>query len=804
MRRLRRLIPGSARALACTFRRPRRNAPRVAGTESETYVPKSSRWRGRHRQHARPRALPGVSHRRFLVTSILVILLVAIGFAWWLPIPRELQKSPSGTLTLLDCRGREIAELASPEARTQFPVALEQMGPWLPKVTVALEDRRFYKHRGIDWRSTVTACARNLRSRQIISGASTITQQLVKLASSRDRRSWSGKLYEAIVAWKLERRWNKQRILSDYLNRSSYGNRRLGPEAAARTYFGKPARDLTLSEAVFLAGLPQAPTRFNPWRHPEEANRKYARSLGRLADLGVITRDQQSLLLAPPKILRFDPPRFAPHFVDAVVAQNPRLHGTVRTTLDLDLQSTVERLAHSHLAALNRHDITQTAVVVVDNATGAIRAMVGSENYAVSQINGATLPRSCGSTLKPFVYLEAIDKRRFTAASLLPDTPDAIRNEYADYDPQNYNHHYFGPVRLREALGCSLNVPAVFVLSQLGARPTFYQLQKWGFNFPQGLDDYGAGFVLGNAETRLVDLAGAYAGLARGGTAMRAKFLASEHRPLTRIASREATAIITDILCDNDARQKSFGLRSPLAFEERIAAKTGTSSGFRDTWTVGFDKEHTVAVWAGNFDGRPMRDTFAVRAATPLWAAIMQELLRRDDPLHPLVEDEKFVTANPACGGLVRRDICKTTGLLPCRFSPATMNELFLAGTEPRDDSADYFANDGRLILPDAYARWCASRDNMIGAHIRSDFRITSPAPNARYQIDPVLPASQQMVELTAACAGDVEWFVNGARVAPARDGRFFWQLAAGEWNVRATSGGKLAAAKITVDDMSN
>ena len=249
-------------------------------------------------RHLRRLILANPRFRRVSVACVLVSLLVAIAFAWWLrQSPHELQKSPRGTLTLLDCRGREIAELASPEARTQFPVALEQMGPWLPRVTVALEDRRFYEHRGVDWRATVAACARNLRSRQIVSGASTITQQLVKLASSRDRRSWSGKLYEAIVAWKLERRWSKQRILSEYLNRSSYGNRRLGPEAAARAYFGKPARDLTLSEAIFLAGLPQAPTRFNPWRHPEEANRKYARSLARLADLGVITRDQQSLLV---------------------------------------------------------------------------------------------------------------------------------------------------------------------------------------------------------------------------------------------------------------------------------------------------------------------------------------------------------------------------------------------------------------------------------------------------------------------------------------------------------------------------
>ena len=248
--------------------------------------------------------------------------------------------------------------------------------------------------------------------------------------------------------------------------------------------------------------------------------------------------------------------------------------------------------------------------------------------------------------------------------------------------------------------------------------------------------------------------------------------------------------IITDILCDNDARQKSFGLRSPLAFEQRVAAKTGTSSGFRDTWTVGFDKEHTVAVWAGNFDGRPMRDTFAVRAATPLWAAIMQELLRRDHPLDPPVEDEK----------LVRRDICKMTGLLPSSFSTATTNEIFLWGTEPSNDSADYFAGDGKLLLPDAYARWCSSSDNRIGAHVRSDFRITSPAPNAHYQMNPVLPASQQMVELTAACGSDVEWFVNGELVAPQRDGRFFWQLAAGEWNVRAVSRDKLIEQKITVD----
>ena len=665
------------------------------------------------------------------------------------------------------------------------------MGKWLPRVTIALEDHRFYEHAGVDSRATAAAFARNLKSGRVISGGSTITQQLVKIASGRHRRSWIGKIYETICAWKLERRWSKEQIFAEYLNRSSYGNRRLGPEAAARAYFGKSARDLTLSESIFLAGLPQAPTRFNPWKHPERATQKYERSLARLAQLHVITHEQQLLLeQSTPIVGRFYPPHFAPHFVDAVVAQNPKLRGTVRTSLDLDLQLKAEQLLRSHLTALNRYDITEAAMVIVDNETGAVRAMVGSSDYAKNQINGAMRARSCGSTLKPFVYLSAIDRRLLTAASLLPDTPDAIRDEYADYDPQNFNHRYLGPVRLREALGCSLNVPAVFTLSQLGARPTFYELRKWGFEFSRGLSDYGAGFVLGNAEIRLIDLAGAYAGLARNGIAMRAKLLSAEHHPMTRIASREATMIISDILCDNGAREKSFGAHSPLAFEERVAVKTGTSSGFRDAWTVGFNKEHTVAVWAGNFDGRPMRDTFAVRSATPLWAAMMHELLRDDHPLDPPMENEK----------LVRRDVCAETGLLPSSHTVAKMNELFLAGTEPTESSGDWFSPDGTLLLPNEYANWCASSNNTRNAQVRPEPRITNPVANARYEIDPVLPRSQQMIELTATLGNNPKWFVNGAPQLSQPDGRFFWRLLPGEWKLRAATSNGTAEETIFVE----
>src|ERR1700736_4458334 len=465
---------------------------------------------------------------RFRGIALFTIIVATVAL-WilWLPLPAELQTPLPGTPTLLDIRGREIAELPSQRARVQIPITLSEMGDWLPRVTVALEDRRFYRHSGIDWQATGAACLRNLKAGRIIAGGSTITQQLVKIACNRQQRNWFAKLYEAVVAWKLEHLWTKERILAEYLNRSSFGNRRLGPEAASRAYFGKPARELTLAESVYLAGLLQAPTRFNPWRHPDRAERKYARSLDLLTKTDLLTGAQRALLSqTPPVPGHFDPLRLAPNYVDVVEQRQPGIARKIRMTLDLDLQRVAELELRAHIAALNRYDIADAAVVILDNASGAVRALVGSSNYLINQLNGSTRPRSCGSTLKPFLYLAAIDRRLLTAATLLPDTPDAIRDRYSGYDPQNFNHRYLGPVRVREALACSLNVPAIIALSKVGARTAFYELQKWSFVFPRGLDEYGAGFILGNAEIRLVDLAAAYAGLARGGLAAKPKLLA--------------------------------------------------------------------------------------------------------------------------------------------------------------------------------------------------------------------------------------------------------------------------------------
>lgn len=746
--------------------------------------------------------------RAALLVAVLLgsFVIVAGAFFWNVPVPLALlspDKQPP-TLTLLDARGGALAEIATRDARSRHPLPLDALGTDLPRLTVALEDRRFYAHRGVDGASVFGAAARGLRAGRIVSGASTITEQLIKLTAGRPGgRGWLTKLREAAAAVKLEHRTTKPDILQRYLNALSYGNRLIGPEAAALAYFDKPCRTLSLAECIYLAGLPQAPSRLNPWRHPAAAEYRYGRNVRRLASLGAISAaDAGRLADLPPRPGRYLPARRVCHFTALAATRAHSSAGTLRTTLDPALQTVAETLTRRHLADLQREGDTdpQAAVVILDNATGAVQALVGSGDFNdrhQGQVNGAVRPRSAGSTLKPFLYLSAFERRTLTAASILPDTAEAVRGVFADYDPQNYHAgRHLGPVRVRTALGSSLNVPAVVALGRhVGARQAFYEFGRWGFHFPAGLDDYGAGFILGNAEIRLLDLAGAYAGIARGGVAARPRLLLTENAPQEQIASPEACAVITDILCDPEARRATFGAGSPLDFPvgTRVAVKTGTSSAFRDKWCVGFDGRRTVAVWAGHFDGHPMDEAVGIHAAAPLWHALVDYLLREGhDPDVPV----------PLPGPkLVRREVCSLTGLLPMNGpgAPPTLGEWFLTGTEPQESAETKFVpgSDGDttnpvLLLPAEYGSWCASSQNLLAAVAENPgsgtLTIVSPPENARYTLDSELPASQQMLELTVnpVQGQEVHWTANGQAIIPHGDGRFFWPLAKGSWSIEA------------------
>jgi len=725
---------------------------------------------------------------RIVVGFLLVLAAGATGLELAIrstPLPPGIDQPPPDTPALRDVRGRIFFIVPTDTARESLPLPLREMGRWLPLATVAIEDHRFPTHGGVDFHALFGAAWRNARHGKVISGASTITQQLVKNTSHPRHRTLSVKIYESLAAARLERIWNKKKILEAYMNRLDYGNRRIGPVAAARAYFGKSPADLSLAEAIYLAGLPQSPMRLNPWKNPSGALTRYQHNVSRLAAMGLLPDgvDVVSLRNHPPQIEQHDPPVQAVQFAGMVLKSS-----STQTTLDLDLQQVAERLLREHLADVGPQGVGDAAVVIVENATGNVRALACAGKRQHSAINSALEPRSCGSTLKPFLYLAAIDHRQMTAATILPDTPDAITDEYRDYDPQNYSNRYHGPVRLREALGNSMNVPAVVTLSKIGARDTFNKLGQWGLNFPQSFDDYGAGFILGNARVCLLDLAGAYAGLARSGEAWSPRITPRDAIESRIVASPEASAIITDILCDNTARALSFGTASPLHLEQRTAVKTGTSSGFRDGWCVGFNGRHTVAVWAGNLDGKPMGELLAVRSAAPLWASLMRHLYTLgDQPVPTPVETS----------GLRCVVIATETGLLPRPGEPV-LNEWFLAGTEPTKNAADQYAN-ATLQLPQEYAAWCASPQNHLRARAGGGLlKIVFPRDGAVFELNPYLAPGKQMVHLTAS-EKNCEWQINNGPRQPAEDGPRV-MMEKGEWVVRAFRGDQVAETRFRVE----
>ena len=706
-------------------------------------------------------------------------------------LPRGLDKPPPATPEIMDFRGRPLAVLATPKARESYPRPLKELGKWLPLATIGIEDGRFWSHPGVDLRATASAVLRNLRSGRVVSGASTITQQLIKISSERMVRTFSGKVREVLVALRLERDWGKPRILEAYLNRLDYGNRRIGPEAAAKAYFGKPARELSLAEAIFLAGLPQSPTQLNPWRNPDAAVDRYRRNVRRLARAGLLPlgANVELLLSNPPRVGRHDPPDETPHFVALIREQlsADAKEGdvdNVRTSLDLEMQQLATGILREHLSAAAMFGISDAAIVVIENSTGAIRVLACAGDPRHASINSAIEPRSCGSTLKPFLYLTLIDQRTLTAASLLPDTPDAITQQYRDYDPQNFSRRYLGAVRLREALGNSLNVPAVFALSRNGARKTFHYLKTWGLNFPGPFDSYGAGFILGNAPVRLLELAGAYAGLARGGEFWPPRSTAKAHGESRRLASQEACAIIADILCDSRARRASFGTSSPLDLPKRTAVKTGTSSGFRDGWCVGFNGDHTVAVWAGSLEGRPMREVLAIRSAAPLWAAMMMSLYAAGDRPWPKLEGSVSLHA---------KEIAAETGLVPLPSEP-TVREWFLPGTEPVAPASELYT-DGTLPLPPEYLPRGGGPENARGAPVQSKvLEILFPKDGATFAFNSAISKAQQMLPLQSSWS-ECEWFLNGKRIEHP-----LVPLERGTWTISAHAGGQVAMATFVVE----
>jgi len=719
---------------------------------------------------------------RWSVAGALVVLLAA-SVGWlalrFVPLPAALFAPPPQGMEFTDRFGRTLRAVRSDEATPYArPLRYGEIPLSLVQATLAAEDGRFFRHPGVDWRATMRAAWQLVVHRRVISGGSTITQQVIKLAQPR-RRTFRAKFVEAVQALRLEQLWDKQTILAAYLNRLDYGNFNTGCAAAANYYFGKPLQDLSPAECALLAGLPQAPTRLNPHRHGERARKRQEWILRQELARGWLAQEEWDRAVREP--LRLAAPRRpfeAPHFVDLILHRIQGLedHRTDRsrpimaTTLDLELNRFAEAVVRQHLGRLRDHQVKDAAVVVIDNRSGEVLALVGSGDYFApgsGQVNGAWAPRSAGSTFKPFTYLLALE-RGATAASVVADVPAEFATATGLFAPVNYNRRCAGPMRYRVALANSLNIPAVKVLALVGGpEPLLRRLQACGLTtLTRGPEEYGLGLTIGNAEARLLELANAYACLARLGEYQPFRLLRDERSASPcRVADAGQAWLIADILSDNAARTMAFGADTPLRFDFPVACKTGTSSNFRDNWAFGFTPEFTVGVWAGNFDATPMREVSGVAGAAPILHDLFEHLHgTRGTTWYPTPAGLVVVEVQPITGKRLRQP--------PLVKGAPGVREKFLASTLPPLETPEDYDAAGRVRLSGEYGEWLAGPDNSLSSRAvvaasGALLRILFPLPGTTFYLDPDLPHRGGRVAMQADGPPGLEWRSDSLRIEP-------------------------------------
>lgn len=678
------------------------------------------------------------------------------------PLPSALFLPPAESPRLLDRNGKPLRTLPATPAGYARPVTEADIPAALRNATLSAEDKRFWLHDGFDLKATLRAASSLLRHGRFTSGGSTITQQLIKICEPRPR-TFRTKLIETLQALRLEQIWDKQRILSEYLNRLDYGNRQIGCANAAQFYFGKPVWNLSISEAALLAGLPQNPSRLNPLRHFERARDRQRWILQRMhANEYLPATDLAELTNAPLQIAQSERSFNAPHFCELALNLGPDGRASRATTLDLDLHHEARRILHRHVTSLRHYNVLNGAVVIIDNPTGEVLALVGSQDYFSpegGQINGAWTPRSPGSALKPFLY-ELAFETGMTPATVLADVPTEFPTTTGIYRPLNYDRRHHGPVRARLALANSLNIPAVKVLQQIGGPAVFkHRLNSLGLaTINLAPDHYGLGMAIGNPEVRLLELANAYACLARLGEYRPYRLFpnAGGNSPTVSLMDRSAAYLVADVLSDNEARTDAFGLRSPLSFPYPVACKTGTSSDYRDNWAFAYTPEFTVGVWVGNFNGSPMQKISGVNGAGPVMRDVMNHLRQRNG-----------TTWYERPENVVRQSIHSLTGKTTSpEFAthsfvvPELLDERHLPSPISRHD----FDEHGRVRLPGDYRGWIRSPENTLGnlvtlAPMRElTWRILSPTPGSIYYLDADLPPDSRFVPLRTTAESGIRW----------------------------------------------
>jgi len=623
---------------------------------------------------------------------------------------------------------------------------LDDISPAAQELLIQSEDRRYYRHGGVDWLALSASGASGLLhlfDGKHPRGASTLTMQLAglldpSLSAAKSRRTLAQKWQQITAAREIEKTWNKREILEAYFNLASFRGETVGIHTAALALFGIHPSALNRSQSLLIMALLKGPSA----KPAQVANRACAllKTAARTGDPACAELQSLSRFALDRHGYRLPQDSIALHLADKLL-DKPGMR--VATTLDANLQRYAIQSLREHLLLLSGRNVRDGAAVVIDNRSGDVLAYVGSsgEISDAAAVDGVAALRQAGSTLKPFLYGMAIAERRITAASILDDAPIQLVTPMGLYVPQNYDRDFKGAVSARTALASSLNVPAVRALALVGVDRFTQALRSYGLSsVTEDGDHYGFSLALGGVDVRLIELANAYRALANRGMWNPAGYLPDNHAAKgRRILSRQAAFVVADILSDRGARALTFGLENPLATRAWSAVKTGTSKDMRDNWCIGFSGRYTVGVWVGNFDGEPMNDVSGVSGAAPVWRDLM-------DYLH--ANDGGAVPAKPQ--GIVTQEV---------QFSPAVespRNEHFLAGTETAEI---------RLIAAD-------------DAGLSGNAKILYPTDGTVIAIDPDIPVKHQRVQFSSRGPENVVWLIDGNTVG--NGGEIGWSPSGG------------------------
>ena len=747
----------------------------------------------------------------------------------------ELKKNESRVLKIYDRNNITLANLFPEYGGFYKEVKYSDLPQNLIDAVISAEDKNFFEHKGIDFKAILRAFISNLLNRKIVSGGSTITQQLSKSLIHRER-NYINKFYEALDSIRLEKNMTKEEILTEYLNRIFFGNNCYGIGAAAELYFKKEVKDLNINESAILASIIKSGTKFNPYKYKERLNSRKIYVLNRMKKNNFINEEDYNKSLnenitiytnREKNILK------APHFVMYIKDSLDKLKYSnlieVKTTLDYKLQKEASLVISNASQSLHSFNVRNISCVILNAKTGEVLSMIGSMDYfdreTDGSVNGAIALRQPGSALKPFLYAYLFDKGE-SPASVIGDIKTYINSPGGDYIPENFDRKYRGPVTIRDALANSLNIPAVRWMAKYSLKDFQNILLKSGLNsIDKNPDYYGYSLVLGSAEVRLIDLASAYTIFPNSGIFINhysTISLKKENGEIfsipkkssnnRRVISEESAYLINKILSDRNARQGSFRSYRGLVYPFEIAIKTGTSKGSRDAWAVGYTKDYIVGLWLGDFKGSEMINITGGNGAVPILYDLFSALNKNQketkwDKPSDIVEREICLIS-----GKLRGEFCKETRLEEFSLSNVVKDECDVHNLYIKINSDGNIDKKVFINLPSEYNDWIKERQiekptsewimakntyaynnvnrfNNINNQNRNErISITSPTDNSVYKIDSTLPLEYQNIFISSYIPKNIteaSLYCNEEIIANTeelKNGAISWNLKKGDY----------------------